>query len=142
MGRRRGRTLVTERQPPLAAVTPPISPLVAERLCEVLEADGINATFIGRANAPALPPGAPGISELLGTVQVAVPAEEAERALRLLAEVGQIDSAADETETAYDPGASVYSSSYSTAADEARAAAFAAFGVEPKRRWWNPLRRR
>ena len=111
----------------LVAVSPRLTPLDAERFCERLESEGIEATYLGRVNAETLMPKNArnlGLSVQLGVVHVAVRQEDAERAMRLLKEEAghaEIDKPVDPVPAPLDVAA--------------RSDAMAAFG-EPRRRWF------
>ena len=72
----------------LVAVTGPLAPFKAELVCELLESEGIDATYYGRANAANALPGG-GVSVALGRVSVAVDERAAKRAVELVAEMNE-----------------------------------------------------
>jgi hypothetical protein len=78
---------------PLVAVTDPINPLEAELTCQVLEREGIPATYFGRANPDGVIPGGgvrlPGLLGR-GLVQVTVRKEHVARANKALGEVEEL----------------------------------------------------
>ena len=79
----------------LVAVSDPLDPWYAERICQGLESEGIAATFFGRAEGSGLTSSSGGIpfSVGLGRVRIAVHERVAREATELIREMQAADSA-------------------------------------------------
>ena len=79
----------------LVAVSDPLDPWYAERICQALESEGIAATFFGRAEGSGLTSSRGGIpfSVGLGRVRIAVHERVAQKATDLIREMQSADSA-------------------------------------------------
>jgi hypothetical protein len=78
----------------LVAVSDPVDPWDAERICQALESKGIAATFFGRAEGSGLTSSRSGIpfSVGLGRVRIAVHERVAQEATDLIREMQRADS--------------------------------------------------
>jgi hypothetical protein len=117
----------------LVAVTEPVSPAVAEKICEVLEEHGIAATYFGREGGSGLPGG--DFALALGRVSVGVDAQAAEAAVAVIQEWRK--EMRDDGEPHAPPETITHETEHDAQTD-----ALAAFGVARSRRGWRRFLRR